>query len=67
MMDVLDRFPDAWNRNNFAYLACLQGDKSTTADLIVGIGGKPMLDVWKAKSIFEGCRRWSLQPAATGR
>ena len=55
---VLARYPDAWNRNNFAYLACLQHDQATTKRLLTGVS-EPILTVWKAKTIFNGCQRWA--------
>ncbi len=55
---VLARYPDSWNRNNFAYLACLQRDQTTAARLLAGVA-EPIMSVWKAKTIFSGCQRWA--------
>jgi hypothetical protein len=55
---VLARYPDAWNRNNFAYMACLQRDQATTKRLLAGVT-EPILSVWKAKPIFSRCQRWA--------
>lgn len=56
---VLASFPDPWNRNNFAYLACLKQDRETARRLLDGISGPPLMTVWKAKPILEGCRAWA--------
>ena len=55
---VLARYPDAWNRNNFAYLACLKQDRPTAQRLLAGVT-EPILSVWKANKIFTGCQRWA--------
>jgi hypothetical protein len=55
---VLTRYPDAWNRNNFAYLACLQKDQFAAKRLLTGVT-EPILSVWKAKKIFTGCQHWA--------
>lgn len=55
---VLARYPDAWNRNNFAYLACLERDRPTAQRLLAGLG-EPILSVWKAQKIFTGCQGWA--------
>jgi hypothetical protein len=64
---VLKQYPDAWNRNNFAYLACLQGDRETTRKLLDGVSGPPLLDVWKAKRFLAGCRSWANSTADKGK
>ncbi len=60
---VLTRYPDAWNRNNFAYLACLQKDEAETKRLLAGVT-EPILSVWKAKAIFNGCQHWAKSAVA---
>ena len=61
--DIALRYPDAWNVNNFAYFACLAGDRGTARRLIASIAGRPPLEVWQSRAIFAGCRRWaSLEP-----
>jgi hypothetical protein len=55
--DVLARYPDAWNLNNFARFACLRGDKEKTAELIRRIGPEPMMQVWQARRNYERCSR----------
>lgn len=60
--DVLKKYPDQWNINNFAYFACLARDPIKTNYLIKRIEGKPIMKVWKTTSFFEQCKRFSQQP-----
>jgi hypothetical protein len=55
---VLSRYPDSWNRNNFAYLACLRKDQPTAQRLLAGVS-EPIMAVWKAKKIYSGCQNWA--------
>lgn len=58
--DVLARFPDQWNINNFAHFACLAGDREKTRNLIAMIEGPPVNSAWKRISpTFEECRDWA--------
>lgn len=58
--DVLARYPDQWNINNFAYFACLSGDKSKTRELIHRVSGSAEYKVWARSSpdFFERCKMW---------
>lgn len=60
--DVLKRYPDQWNINNFAHFACLAGDAPKAMQLISKIEGKPIMDVWKSLSTFNQCLEWSSTP-----
>ncbi len=40
--DVLKRYPDKWNVNNFARFACLSKDQEKTAELLALVGNSPM-------------------------
>ena len=57
--DVLKKYPDSWNTNNFAKFACLSKDKAKTADLIARIEGPPLVAVWKTPSFFQQCKVWA--------
>ena len=59
MKDVVAHYPDAWNVNHFAYLSCLAGDRDTTRQVIASMGEPPVLKVWQARAVFEGCRKWA--------
>lgn len=56
--DVLLRYPDQWNINNFAKFSCQAGDLEKTRKLI-GQVVAPMPAVWPNIAYFEKCRQWS--------
>lgn len=55
--DVLRRYPDQWNINNFAHFACLSGDAEKTRQLIAKIDGKPIIEVWGSMRFFNACNK----------
>lgn len=57
--DVLEKYPDQWNINNFAKFSCLARDKSKTKLLISQIKGKPILKAWQNFGFYSRCRDWS--------
>lgn len=62
MDDVLARYPDQWNINNFAYFSCLARDKQKTAKLIRRISPRPIDVVWTHPTYSFGyCKKWALQ------
>ncbi len=61
MDDVLGKYPDQWNINNFAKLACVKEDPIKTANLLDRIVGKPILEAWSNNpQLFEWCSNWSM-------
>lgn len=57
--DVLKKYPDQWNINNFAYYACLVKDQKMTEELMGKID-KPLLDdVWKTQEFYNNCQDWA--------
>ena len=54
--DVLERYPAAWNLNNFARYTCLAGQRRKTAELMKRIGNHPMPQAWQSPRLFEACR-----------
>lgn len=58
--DVLKRYPDQWNLNNFAWFACLARDRPKTAELIGRLKGPLMTEVWVDAASFQDCRDWAL-------
>lgn len=57
MDDVLARYPDQWNINNFAAFACLKGDKQKTRELLNRIEGAPIPSAWYDDlGWFERCK-----------
>jgi len=45
--DVLTRYPDQWNINNFAHFACLARDREKAAELLARIEGEPIKLAWR--------------------
>lgn len=59
--DVLAKYPDQWNINNFAKFSCLARDKNKTRSLIMKISGEPLRNVWGDRDMFNFCKNWSLE------
>jgi hypothetical protein len=59
IVDVLKRYPDQWNINNFAHFACLAGDRKETARL-TALVTEPIREAWaKDATLFARCRDWA--------
>jgi hypothetical protein len=57
--DVLARYPDQWNINNFAHFACLAGDRDEARKLIGRMSGVPIMQAWKTVETFSRCQAWA--------
>jgi len=58
--DVLIKYPDQWNINNFALFSCLARDKNKTNKLIAMIINKPIEKAWLNNlSIYDQCKNWA--------
>ncbi|HEY0891637.1 MAG TPA: hypothetical protein VGE32_01195 [Cellvibrio sp.] len=58
--DVLHKFPDQWNVNNFAFFACLAQDKEKARKLISMIENPPIQSAWLGSNEnYENCKKWS--------
>lgn len=59
--DVLDKYPDQWNINSFAYLSCWARDKEKTRNLLDKIKGEPILEAWGGghASIYNECKEFA--------
>jgi len=58
--DLLERWPDQWNINNYARLACLARDRKKTRDLLARMDEPPLAEAWeRAWPSFEACRNWA--------
>ena len=55
--DVMKRYPDAWNLNNYARFSCEAGDWEKTKELMAKIGDKPVMKAWQYRPIFDACRK----------
>lgn len=58
--DVLARYPDQWNINNFAHFACLARDREKAAALLARIEGAPIEPAWANNlATYKVCRTWA--------
>ncbi|MGE0359023.1 MAG: hypothetical protein AB7P08_19115 [Burkholderiales bacterium] len=60
--DVVARYPDPWNLNNFAKFACLASDKATTKALLERIGKDVVPAAWDPPPFREECAIWASKP-----
>ncbi len=60
MDDVVARYPDHWNINNFLYFSCVRADKPQVQKLFKMMEGEPLLKVWGKKELFEECKRFAM-------
>ena len=58
--DVLKQFPDPWNLNYFAQMACAAGDQSTAAAVFRRIGEDVTPGAWPDRAEYLQCRRFAL-------
>lgn len=60
--DVLARYPDQWNINNFAHFTCLAGDRKRALALLVRIEDAPIVDAWGGDFTNYGrCQEWAMR------
>jgi len=60
--DVLEKYPDQWNINNFALFSCLVKDKEKTRKLISMIKEPAIKSGWLGNiQYYQYCKEWSLQ------
>lgn len=58
--DVLSKYPDQWNINNFTKFACLASDRKKARQLFELIKGEPIYNAWLQNQLFyKQCREWS--------
>jgi len=57
--DVLARYPDQWNIQNFAYFACLAQDKPTSRSLLSKVQGRRFAQAWGQLEVEEACQQWA--------
>ena len=63
--DVLKRYPDQWNINNFALFACLANDREKASELFDLIKEPAILDVWKSQDSYLSYKFWAHGARAT--
>ena len=57
--DVVARYPDAWNLNNYAKFACLAQDKQKTRELLKRIDSDIVPEAWQPEPLRGQCVEWS--------
>lgn len=57
--DVLEKYPDQWNINHFAFFACMAGDREKTRGLIEMMNDEIIQQAWGSVASFELCRNWA--------
>jgi GrpB-like predicted nucleotidyltransferase (UPF0157 family) len=57
--DIVARWPDDWNLNNFASFACMAQDKRTTRELLKRIGTRVVPEAWSPPDMRLYCAEWS--------
>ena len=60
--DVISRYPDAWNLNNYARFACMARDKPKTAELLARIGPSVISEAWSPIGLQSQCAQWASMP-----
>jgi hypothetical protein len=58
--DVLKRYPDSWNTNNFAKFACIGQQADLARELFPKVLELPVLEVWGSKEALDGCYAWAM-------
>lgn len=59
IFDVLDKYPDAWNTQNFAYFSCLAKDRDTTRILFDRMTEPMIISAWKSGEVYTQCRSFA--------
>lgn len=55
--DVVERYPDQWNLQNFANFACLAEDYKTLSALLLRVKEPVIWQAWKSRKHHEQCSR----------
>jgi hypothetical protein len=53
--DVMKRYPDQWNLQNYARFACDAQDRDKLAELLAKVQMPPMMEAWSNPQLFEKC------------
>ncbi|MEO8671087.1 MAG: hypothetical protein ABI411_07210 [Tahibacter sp.] len=53
--DIMARYPDSWNLNNYAFFACEANDMATAKELLSRIGKDVIVAAWEPYSTYERC------------
>lgn len=59
--DVISRYPDSWNLNNYAKFACLAKDRAKTEEIMKRVEAQVVPEAWSPPTLRESCRAWAAQ------
>ena len=59
--DIIKRYPDAWNLNNYAKFACLAQDKPKTREILERADFTIVPEAWNSPSLHAECFQWALR------
>jgi hypothetical protein len=59
--DVIARYPDAWNLNNYAKFACLARDRKKARELMKRIESTVVVEAWQPQSLQQRCSDWAFR------
>jgi len=54
--DVIDRYPDAWNMNNYAKFSCLAGDVGKLRELLKRVENDALMAAWGSRKLYLQCK-----------
>ncbi len=58
--ELMAKYPDSWNINNYAKFSCLAGDTIKLAELLKKIGGYPLTAAWfNNRDFYLNCVEFS--------
>ncbi|MDQ8036567.1 MAG: hypothetical protein REI12_04040 [Pedobacter sp.] len=58
--EIMEKYPDSWNLNNYAKFSCLAKDKETSRKLLQRIGSDTISKVWR-NNVLEECEEMIYQ------
>jgi hypothetical protein len=56
--DLIARYPNDWNLNNFAIYSCMARDKPKIVELLKKIGGRFLDSAW-SEGVMEFCTKFA--------
>jgi hypothetical protein len=59
IFDIIERYPDSWNVQNFAFFSCLAQDKVTTRGLFDRMTGPMIKRAWKKNEYYQYCKKFA--------
>jgi hypothetical protein len=58
--EIIEQYPEQWNINSYAHIACAAYDKDKALELLQKIKAKPISELWNDKQFsYDYCAKWS--------